>query len=153
MAGTGRARCTSGAPSHIPLHKWEEEEEEDEDEVGWNDKEELRLRAMEEVLVELKKEAEFWMEKLREATDRRKHLKLEKRRQVETGQKANRRIARCARWVRFLQGRKDEDAQARLAGVVRRILDRETEILISEAKWRATLRSLCGGGAGGGRTG
>eukprot|EP01050_Picozoa_sp_SAG11_P025013 SAG11_NODE_5505_length_1542_cov_15.231462_2_plen_161_part_00 len=85
MAGTGRARCTSGAPSHIPLHKWEEEEEEDEDEVGWSETEELRLRAMEEVLVKLKKEAEFWMGKLREATDGRKHLKLVKRRQVEAG--------------------------------------------------------------------
>ena len=145
MAGTGRARCTSGAPSHIPLHKWEEEEEEDEDEVGWSETEELKLRAMEEVLVELKKEAEFWMGKLREATDGRKHLKLVKRRQVEAGQKANRRIVRCARWARFLQGRKDEDAQARLAGVMRGILDRETETLDIEAEWRDTLRPLAEG--------
>eukprot|EP01050_Picozoa_sp_SAG11_P006105 SAG11_NODE_460_length_9258_cov_3.010698_6_plen_112_part_00 len=99
---TERARCTSGASSHIPLHKWEEEEEEDEDEVGWSETKELRLRAMEEVLVELKKEAEFWRGKLREATDGRKRLKLVKRRQVETGQVC----VRCARWARFLQGRK-----------------------------------------------
>ena len=118
MAGTGRARCDSGA---LFTHTAEQADavrrttEGGASGVGWEEQDEVEWRAMKDVLAVMEEEMQLEVEEFQNVELERRNLQRERRRHEAMARKMRGKLDMGSRWAQFLGDRlqKGEEANVR----------------------------------------